>query len=523
MKDLSTTELEEAYYSSIKEVKEGQIVKGKVVEVNPKDIIVDIGYKSEGVILKDDFYPEKVPEVGSEVEVLVENVEDEEGRLIISYQKAKKYLGWKKLIQEHKEGDLVEGVVSRKVKGGFMVDVFGVEGFLPGSLSTFKTLPDEEVLGKKFLFQIIKLARTKQNFIVSRRDAIRLEKEMFKKKLWDELTPGQVKKGRVKSITDFGAFVDLGGIDGLLHLADMSWKKINHPSEIVRVGDEIEVMVLNVNKENQRVSLGLKQLTPDPWENIEEKYPSGSVVKGKVVNILNYGVFVELERGIEGLVHVSELSWSRQKIEPREMFVIGDTVEVKVISIDIQNRKISLSIKQLEKDPWEGVSENILPESRLKGKVVGFTQEAAFVELAHGLEGIIYTQDLSWTRRVNRPQDILKKNHTYEFKVLEIDTNHRRIILGMKQLKENPWPKILEKYPVGKIVEGEVVKIADFGVFVKLEEELEGLVFSEEIEEELKKSLKVGDIIKVKIIKIDPQSSKIGLSTKIDESFPENN
>jgi len=516
-KNLSS-QLEEAYFSSIKKLNDGEIVKGRIVEVRPKEVIIDIGYKSEGVVPRDEFSLQDTPSVGSEVEVLVEKVEDEEGRLVISYERAKKSLGWRKLITEYKEGDLVEGVVNRKVKGGFMVEVFGVEGFLPGSLSTFRYLPDEEVLGKKFLFQIIKLSRLKQNFIVSRRDALRLEKEIQKRKIWDSLKVGKVVKGRVKSITDFGAFVDIGGIDGLLHIADMSWRKVNNPQEVVAVGDEVEVMILNIDKQSQRLSLGMKQLTPDPWANIEERFPQGSVVKGKIVNIQPYGIFVELDKGIEGLVHISELSWSKAKVDPFSYYAIGDMVEVKVVNVDIPNRKISLSIKRLEKDPWQEIPQILEKGAKVKGKVIGFIQNAAFVELPPGVEGIIYTQDLSWTKRINRPQEVLKRNHTYEFKVLEIDNNNRRVILGLKQLREDPWPRIVKSYPVGKVVEGEVVKITDFGIFVRLEEELEGLIFGDEIEPELKENIKVGDKIKAEIIKVDTENRKIGLSAKIDES-----
>ncbi len=512
-----SSQLEEAYFSSIKELNDGDIVKGKIIEVRPKEVIIDIRYKSEGIVPRDEFSPGGVPPVGTEVEVLVEKVEDEEGRLVISYEKAKKSLGWRRLINEYKEGDLVEGIVSRKVKGGFMVEVFGVEGFLPGSLSTFKELPEQEVIGRKFLFQIIKLSKLKQNFVVSRRDALKIEKEIQKKKIWESFKVGQIVKGRVKSITDFGAFIDIGGVDGLLHIADMSWQRVNNPQEIVAVGDEIEVMILNIDKEAKRLSLGRKQLMPDPWANIEERFPVGSVVKGKIVNIQNYGIFVELDKGIEGLVHVSELSWSKTKVEVQHSYAIGDIIEVKVINIDTQNRKLSLSIKRLEKDPWQSLPEGLVKDAKVKGKVVGFIQDAAFVELSNGIEGVVYTKDLSWTKRINRPQEILRKNHIYEFKILEVDRENRRIILGLKQLKEDPWPRIVKAYPIGKVIDTEVVKITDFGIFVRLEEELEGLIFEDEIEPSLKQNLRVGDKLKAKIIKVDIENRKIGLSAKIDE------
>ena len=512
----SVEELQEAYFSSIKEVRDGEIVKGKVLEVRDREIIVDIGYKSEGLILKDEFAHEDAPSVGDEVKVLVETVEDDEGRLVISYAKAKKSLGWEKLATECQEGDFIEGVVSRRVKGGFMVDVFGTEGFLPASLSAFKRYPDSEVIKNKFLFKIIRLSTGKQNFILSRKDAVRAEREKQRDAKWDSLSVGQVVKGKVKSITDFGAFIDLDGVDGLLHIADMSWKKVHHPSEIVAVGAEIEVMILKIDKEARRLSLGIKQLTADPWNDIEDKYPVGSVVKGKITSIPAYGLFVELEKGIEGLVHVSEFSWSRAKVNPQEMFAIGDMIEVKIINIDKQDRKISLSLKRLEKDPWENLPDNFHKGAKVTGKVVGFIQSAAFVELTEGVEGIVYTKDLSWTKRVNRPQEVLKRNHRYEFEILDINQDNRKVVLGLKQLKDDPWPKIMENYPVGKIVETEVVKTTDFGIFVKLEDEVEGLIFEDEIEPETKENLKVSDKIKSKIIKVDAENRKIGLSAKID-------
>ncbi len=504
------------YFSSIRSINKGEIVKGKIVEVNPKDVVVDIGFKSEGIIPRNEFlYPEEL-ELGREIELLVENVEDDEGTLVVSYQKAKRTSGWNKLIGECKENDLVEGVVAKKVKGGFMVDVFGVEGFLPGSLSMFKNMPDDQVLAKKFKFKIIKLSRTKQNFIVSRRDALRAEKDEVRKKLWDELKIGEIRKGLVKSITDFGAFIDLGGIDGLLHIGDMSWKKINHPSEIVAVGSEIEVMVLNFDRSTGKISLGLKQLTPDPWQEIEEKYSVGSVVQGKIVNILNYGIFVELEKGIEGLVHISEVAWVKGSASLESSFAIGDVLEAKIVNVDAKNKKISLSIRQLEKDPWEHIDERFEINSKIQGKIIGFSRDAAFVDLGSGIEGVVQNKDLSWTRRVNKPQDVLKKNHQYEFVILDVNPEERKVVLSLKQCLENPWPRIVDEYPMGRVIEGEVVKITTFGIFVKIEEDLEGLIFSEEISQQDKDRIKLGDQIKVKIIRVDPKFSKIGLSAQFD-------
>ncbi len=511
-----SAELENAYFDSIKELKEGEIVEGKIVAITPREVIVDVGYKSEGIIFRDEFVAVKNLADLTTVEVFVENVEDEEGKVILSYRKAQEVKGWHQLVDEFKEGDLVEGTVSRKVKGGYMVNVFGVEGFLPQSLSTFKNI-EGEVIGKTFYFQILKLSKTKSNFIVSRKDAIRAEREKARRTLWESLQIGEVRKGKVKSVTNFGAFVDLGGVDGLLHIADMSWKKVSHPSEVVAVGDEIQVMILSFDRDKGKISLGLKQMMPDPWLDIDKKYELGSVIKGKIVNIQNYGVFLELEKGIEGLIHISEISWSKKFLNLNEMFAIGDVIEAKIIGIDVESRKISLSIKQIEKDPWDEIESMVTIDAVIQAKVVGFGEGCAYVELDNGLEGIIYNEDISWTKRVLRAQEMLKRSHTYDVKVLGLDRTNRRVIVGIKQLVADPWNEILQKYPLGTVIDGEVVKVTNFGVFVKIEEDLEGLIFAGEMEKDVMDALKPKDTIKAKIIKIDPASAKIGLSTKIDE------
>ncbi|MCM8831857.1 MAG: S1 RNA-binding domain-containing protein [Candidatus Omnitrophica bacterium] len=509
-------ELEDAYYNSIKELKEGEIVKGKILGFTSNEVIVDVGYKAEGIIPLYEFAGLDLNNL-SDIDVYVENVEDEEGRIILSFKKARETVGWQTLINEYKEGDLVEGIITRKVKGGYMVNVLGVEGFLPQSLSTFKNTNEQEVLNKKYYFQIVKISKLKENFILSRKDALKQEKELLRKKMWEGIEVGKIVKGKVKSITNFGAFIDLGGIDGLLHIADMSWKKITHPSELVAVGDELNLIILDFDQEKNRVSLGLKQLTPDPWQEIGKKYPIDSIVKGRITNIQNYGIFVELEKGIEGLVHISEISWLKNTINLQESFAVGDTVEAKVINIDSQEHKISLSIKRLENDPWENADNLIIMDSIVKATVTSYGENCAYLELENGFGGIIYNEDISWTKKINKAQEVLKKSHTYDFKVIGIDKVNRRIILGLKQLKPDPWPQILEKFPIGTVLEGEVVKITNFGVFVKLDEELEGLVFSGEIEKEKLSTLKPKDKLKVKIIKIDASSAKIGLSAKIDQ------
>ncbi|MDP8289397.1 MAG: S1 RNA-binding domain-containing protein [Candidatus Susulua stagnicola] len=510
------TELAKAYYDSIKELKEGEIITGKVIVVNPTEVIIDVGYKSEGVILRDEFKGVDIENL-EEIDVYVENVEDEEGKIVLSFKRAREAKGWLTLIESFKEGDLVEGMALRKVKGGYIVSVFGVEGFLPQSLSSFRTFEDEEVMGKTFKFQIIKMNKLKGSFIVSRKDAVRAEREVARKKIWEEIKEGETIKGRVKSITNFGAFIDLGGVDGLLHIADMSWKKITHPSEIVAVGNEIQIMVLKFDKEKGKISLGLKQTTPDPWKEIGDKFPVDSLIKGKITNIQKYGIFVELEKGIEGLVHISEVSWTKRFINLHDVFAIGDTLEVKIISVDSADRKISLSIKQLEKDPWEDVEKLITIDNVIAGKVSGFGDGCTYIELDNGLEGIIFNEDISWTKRLTRAQEVLKRGHGYEWKILGLDRSNKKVILGVKQLKEDPWPQIVEKFPIGKVVEGEVIKITNFGIFVSIDTDLEGLVFSGEIEKEAMDEYKPGEKMKVKIIKIDQGSAKVGLSAKINE------
>lgn len=396
-----------------------------------------------------------------------------------------------------------------------MVDVLGIEGFLPASLSGFKGVPDRGIINNVFKFKVIKLNNLRRSLILSRKEAMQKEKEETKDKLFGSFEPGRVVSGTVKAITDFGAFIDLGGIDGLLHITDMSWSKITHPSEVVALGDKIEVMILNVDKEQGKVSLGLKQRLPDPWSDIEKKYPVGAKVKGKVVNILNYGVFVELEKGLEGLVHISEISWAKRISNPAEIFAVGDTIEVQILNINKEARRISLSIKQLEMNPWIDAESKYPSGTKVSGRVRGFADYGAFVELDMNLEGMIHVSDLSWTKRINHPQDILKKGQKIDAVVLSVDSQNRRIALGLKQLQPNPWPEIALKYPLDSALEAEVLNITEFGVFVRIGDDLDGLVFTNEIDKEMLSQIKIGDKLKVKVIKIDVEQAKIGLSAKV--------
>ena len=506
--------MQELYNDTFRDIKEGEIVKGTVVAINPKEVVVDIGFKSEGFVPIEEFRDVDDLEAGREIDVLIESIEDDEGRLVLSHQKAEKLQGWMKLGDAITEGDNVEGRIVKQVKGGFIVDVHGIEAFLPMSLSSFKGVQTEEIMASKYTFQVAKLNKLRRNLILSRREVVQKEREVVRDRLWNELVKGQKRKGVVKGITDFGAFIDLGGVDGLLHITDMSWTRINHPSEVVSIGDKIEVLILDFDREHSKVSLGLKQIIENPWSDIYEKYPTGTKTRGKVVNVMPYGVFIEIERGIEGLLHSSEITWQKKLVNPQEMFKVGDEVEVQIINVDKDSKRISLSMKQLEDNPWLEVEKQYAIGSRVKGKVRGFTDYGAFVELESGLEGMIHISDMSWTKKINHPQDVLQKSQDVEVIILAIDANNRKINLGLKQLVENPWMKIAEKYPVNMEMEAEVVLNSNLGVFVKLEDDVEALVYSSEIDREQAAALKPGDKIKVKIIKVDVEQMKIGVSAR---------
>jgi len=470
---------------------------------------------AEGFVLSDEFRNKEDLVVDKEIDVLIESIEDEDGRLVLSKMKAEKVKGWQKVMVDTEEGHVVEGRIVKQVKGGYMVDVDGVEGFLPMSLSSFKGYSTEDVMANKYNFQVAKINKQRRNLILSRRDIVQKEREQVREKLWGELEKGQKRKGMVKGITDFGAFIDLGGVDGLLHITDMSWSRINHPSEIVNVGDQVEVLILDFDQENSKVSLGLKQIAANPWDDIYEKYPASSKVKGKIVNIMPYGVFVEIEKGIEGLLHSSEISWQKKLVNPPDIFELGQEVEVQIINIDKDSKRISLSMKQLESNPWLEAEKHIPVGEKVKGTIRGFTDYGAFVELESGLEGMIHVSDMSWTKKINHPQDVLEKGQEVEVVVLAIDSDNRKITLGLKQLTENPWPNIAEKYPVDSESEAEVVLNSNFGVFVKLEDDVEALVYSSEIDKEKATELKPGDKLSVKIIKVDVEQMKIGVSTRL--------
>ncbi|MBN3039255.1 MAG: 30S ribosomal protein S1 [Candidatus Omnitrophica bacterium] len=515
---LKQKNLEKIYEDTLKEFKEGEIVKGEIVSVTPKEVLVDIGYKSEGCIPLSEFSDPKAIKVGDKIDVLLESKENEDGMVVLSKWKADRKIGWERIMNDYKEGDIIEGTVNRKVKGGLMVDI-GLDAFLPASLVALRGFPNlDQFMRQRLKFKIVKINKARRNIVLSRKDVLRQEKEQTRDKLIHELKKGEIRQGVVKNITDFGAFIDLGGVDGLLHITDMSWGRVSHPSEIVALGDKIEVMILDIDKENTRVSLGLKQKMPSPWEKVNEKYPVGTKIKGKVVNILPYGAFIELEKGLEGLVHISELSWSRRINHPNEVLAIGDVVEAIVLNADSAAQKISLGIKQMEANPWLKVAERYPIGSRVKGKIHTLTEYGAFVELEEGIDGLIHISDMSWTKRLMHPEEILKKGQKIEATVLSVDQDNRKIALGLKQLEPDPWPELIKRFPAGLELEGTVTKVTNFGVFVEIEKDIEALLHISEVPGENKgkpaEIFKVGDKVKTRVAKSDSTQHKITLTQK---------
>jgi small subunit ribosomal protein S1 len=519
IKDNSLEQFDEVYNSSIKNFELGTILKGKILGTIGNDVIIDTGYKSEGIISLSEFDSPDEIKMGNEIDVMLESFEDDTGLIQISKRKADRIRGWEKIVTKYKEGDVVTGKVIRKIKGGLLVDV-GIPIFLPASQIDIKP-PGEiaEYIGKEVTCKILKIDEVQQNIIVSRRKLIEEERSKQKQEFLSKVEVDQIVKGTVKNIADFGGFIDLGGIDGLLHITDMSWGRISHPSEMLAIGDEIEVKILGIDKEKEKIALGLKQKTENPWQSVTEKYPIGSKIKGQVVNIMSYGAFVKLETGIEGLVHISEMSWTRRINHPSEIAAIGDSVEAIVLNINKEKEEISLSIKQVEKNPWTLIEEKYPPETKIKGRVRNLTNYGAFIEIEDGIDGLLHISDMSWSKKVAHPSEIVKKGDKIETIVLSVDKEKKRVSLGIKQLKDDPWKKeIPEKYSVGDIVKGKVTKIADFGAFLDLGDGLEGLLHISELSnkkvDNLEKIISIGDELDIKIIKMEPEARKIGLSIK---------
>jgi len=513
--------MEEALKQSQMSFATGQIVKGIVIEVRSKEVLVDIGYKSEGVIPGNEFDDIKTVKIGDEVDVLIEKLEDKDGMVVLSKEKAEFKKNWDKILTICNEGGTINGKVKAAVKGGLLVNI-GVEAFLPAS--QIDIVPPKNLagfIGNTYEFKVVKINQERQNIVLSRRELIEQQRNDKRAKLLAEMTPGDIRKGTVKNITDFGAFIDLNGIDGLLHITDMSWGRIGHPSEILKVGQDIDVVVLDINREKERVSLGLKQKLANPWENIDAKYQVGAKVKGKVVNLVPYGAFVELEPGVEGLVHVTELSWTKRIAKPSDVLKVDQEIEAIVLGINREEQKISLGIRQLETNPWDRAVEKYPPGTKVKGKIRNLTSYGAFIELEEGLDGMIHVSDISWTRKINHPSEMFKKGDEVEAVVLEVDKANQRISVGVKQLTVDPWSNIDQYYKVGDLVTGKVTKLASFGAFVGLQHDIDGLVHISQVSEEridkIKNVLKVGQEVTARVIKIDKSDRRIGLSIKAAE------
>ncbi len=512
-------EMSKMYEETLKNFKEGSIVPGKVLEVRSDEVLVDIGYKSEGVIDKHEFKDLSEVSIGDQFDVLLDQIEDDHGMVVLSKEKAEQKIQWEKVLKTCEEGSTIKGIIRSRVKGGMIVDVNSVDAFLPGSqVDVIPVRNVDDLIDQELEFKILKINEERRNIILSRRALVEERMRVQKAELLKTIEVGQERTGIVKNITDFGVFVDLGGLDGLLHITDMSWGRIKHPSEMLKVGDEITVIILDVDFEKERVSLGLKQRTSNPWQGIEETFPVGSRLRGKVVNLVPYGAFVELEEGVEGLVHVSEISWTKRIARASDILSVGDEVDVVVLSVNIDDQKIALGMRQTEANPWDTVQGRYPVGTRISGKVRNFTSYGAFVELEDGIDGMIHVSDMSWTRKINHPSEVLEKGQEVEAVVLEVDPENKRISLGLKQASEDPWNTITTRYHIGDLVKGKVSKVASFGAFVELEEGVDGLVHISQISdqhvEKVRDALDVGAEVEARVIKIDQTARRIGLSIK---------
>ncbi|MFT7464647.1 MAG: small subunit ribosomal protein S1 [Pseudohongiellaceae bacterium] len=518
MGGLATSDVDQLYEDSVHDFAPNALIKGKVLRLVNEDVMVDIGYKSEGVVPLYEFDDLIAPEAGTELEVLMEGMDEASGLLLLSKRRAERLRGWERIVQEHGEGDILAGTATRKIKGGLLLDVGGVAVFLPASQIDIRRVPDVNTyIGRDLETKIIKIDRERMNIVVSRRKLLEERRNSLRDELLQTLEEGQVCKGVVKNIADFGAFLDIGGVDGLLHITDMSWGRVNHPSEVVKIDQELQVKVLRFDRERNRIALGLKQLEASPWEEIEKKYPMGSRVTGEVVNIMPYGAFVKLEDGIEGLVHISEMSWTRRVNHPSELVNIGEGVDVVVLDIDKDKQEISLGMKQTEINPWTEVEERYPIGTIIEGVVRNLTNYGAFIEIEEGIDGLLHVSDMSWTKKVSHPSETLNKGDLVRAVVLSVDTEKRRVALGMKQLEQDPWQDdIPRRYGPGDIVAGRVTKITNFGVFVALEDGLEGLLHISELTDKKVESpeevVNPSQLVDVRVLKVDSEERKIGLS-----------
>ncbi len=498
---------------------EGELVRGKILAVSEKEVAVDIGFKSEGTIPIEEFLNKEELEIGRDIDVFLDEIEDKEGQLILSKKKADFMRIWDRICKSYEDGDIMQGRCVRRIKGGIVVDLMGVDAFLPGSQIDVKPIRDfDAFIGKMIDLKVVKVNNLRKNIVVSHRILVEAEIAGQRQKILDELERGQVLDGMVKNITDFGVFIDLGGVDGLLHINDLSWGRVNHPSEVVQLDEKLKVMVLDFNDEKNRISLGLKQLQPHPWENVEEKYPVGTRMRGKVVSISDYGAFVELEKGVEGLIHISEMSWTQHIKHPSKVVNVGETIEAVILNIDKEERKISLGLKQLEPDPWETLELKYPVGSRHEGKVRNLTNFGAFIELEEGIDGLVHISDLSWTKKIRHPSEVLKKGATVEVVVLNVDRDNRRISLGFKQITDSPWDHFEERYKVGSLIKGKVVRLIEKGLIVELPDIVDGFVPISHLEKQVSKpsdGYQVDDMLDLRVIEFNKDNKKIVLSERM--------
>ena len=507
-------EVKEQYLGSISDISENQVLSGRVIGMNEKEILIDIGFKSEGMINRSEFPENAVPQIGDQIDVYLEYLEDRNGNLVLSKEKADFMRNWKEIRKYYDTGEIFSCKIVKRIKGGMIVDINGLPGFLPGSQIDVRPIKDfDNFLDKDIEVRVVKLNEARKNIVVSHKVIIEDSLQEKREEFLADIEVGHIIEGRVKNITDFGVFIDLGGIDGLLHITDLSWGRVNHPSEIVELDETITVKIIDYDESKQRVSLGLKQLMPHPWENVQDTYPIGSKVKGKIVSLTNYGAFVELEAGVEGLIHISEMSWTRHIKNASEIYSIAEEVDAEVLAIDKDERKISLGVKQLQPDPWDDIQEKYIVGTLHKGKIINITQFGVFVELEDGIEGLIHVSDLSWTKIIRHPKEVVQKDENIEVSIIEVSRDKRKISLGLKQITEDPWPDLIKKYETGKEVTGEIIKILDKGIILQLDDDLEGIIpFSARSSKSRKEKLSKynsGDKITGLVMEVKPDDKKI--------------
>ena len=507
-------ELQTMYLKTLSDIDEQALVTGRVIGMTDNDIILDIGFKSEGIIEQSEFPEDKLPKIGEQIEVFLETLEDKKGNMILSKTKADFLKCWKKIRMTYENSEIITCKILRRIKGGMVVDIGEIEAFLPGSQIDIRPVRDFDLyLNKELEVRIVKFNEMRKNIVVSRKVLLEDELKEQREHLFDEINVGDIMEGQVKNVTDFGVFIDLGGVDGLLHITDISWGRVNHPSEVVALDEKLTVKVIDFDEEKKRISLGLKQLTTHPWENVNEKYPIGSVVKGKIVSMTNYGAFIEIESGVEGLIHISEISWTKHIKNPSEQYNMGDEIEAQVLTIDTEDRKISLGVKQLLPDPWDTIEEKYMIGTVQKGKVMNLTQFGAFVGFEEGVDGLIHVSDLSWTKVIRHPKEVLEKDQEVEVRILEVSRENRRISLGLKQVEENPWEEIIKHFEAGKKVQGTVIHVLDKGIILQMEHEVEGIVpfgrKSKKIRTKIMEEYKRGDELTTVVMEVKPSDKKI--------------